>query len=85
VHAPFGVLHTRHVRETPIVLDPKLRPTISVREAAIVLDVAEETLYVAIRAGRFPAVHVGKRIRVPTVPLLEMLGAPNGIGTREPA
>lgn len=69
----------------PIELDPRLRPTISVSEAAVVLDLSEQTVYRAIRAGAFPAVHVGKRIRVPTAGLLRMLDASGGIGVAREA
>jgi excisionase family DNA binding protein len=68
------------VTNSPIELDPRLRPTISVSEAAVVLGISEQTLYLAIRAGQFPAVRVRKRIRISTAGLLKMLETPGGIG-----
>ena len=40
------------------------RPTLSVREAADILGVNVKTLYGEINAGRFPAIRLGRAIRI---------------------
>jgi len=40
------------------------RPVLTVREAAGVLDVNVKTLYAEIAAGRFPAIRLGRVIRI---------------------
>jgi excisionase family DNA binding protein len=56
-----------------IELDPTVRPTISVDEAAIVLGIARSSAYQAAKAGEIPVVHLGRRVRVPTAALRRML------------
>lgn len=59
-------------------LDPAVRPTISVDEAAIVLGVSRDTVYAAVREGTVPSLRLTGsargRIRIPTAPLLRLLG-----------
>jgi len=40
------------------------RPTLTVREAADILGVNVKTLYAEITAGRFPAIRLGRAIRI---------------------
>jgi excisionase family DNA binding protein len=40
------------------------RPVMSVREAAAILDVNVKTLYAEIAADRFPAIRLGRVIRI---------------------
>lgn len=50
------------------------QPTISVREAASLLQVGAGTVYEAVRAERFPGVlRVGRRIRISTAALRRWL------------
>ncbi len=53
-----------------------LPPTITVPEAAELLGLSTTALYAAIRAGECPVkvLRIGRRIVVPTRPLLELLG-----------
>jgi excisionase family DNA binding protein len=57
--------------ETPTPIPD--RPVISVREAAKILGVNVKTLYAEIEAGRFPALRVGRVIRIPTNMLASLL------------
>ena len=56
-----------------IDLDPTVRPTLSVDEAAIVLGIARSSAFQAVRAGEIPSVHFGRRVRVPTAALRRLL------------
>jgi excisionase family DNA binding protein len=52
----------------------ELPPTISVAQAAELLGVSRSAAYRAVAAGQLPALRLGRRIHIPTAPLLEMLG-----------
>ena len=56
-----------------IELDPEVRPTISLDEAAIVLGISRQAAYQAVKAGSIPCLRFGKRFRVPTAALVRML------------
>jgi excisionase family DNA binding protein len=49
-------------------------PTISVEHAAKLLGISRSTAYRAVAAGQLPSLRLGRRIYVPTAPLLTMLG-----------
>lgn len=51
-----------------------LPPTLSVEEAAEQLGIGREAAYQAVRSGQIPSLRIGRRIRIPTPKLLEMLG-----------
>jgi excisionase family DNA binding protein len=51
-----------------------LPPTISVEEAAMLLGVSRSAAYRAAKAGQLVTFRVGRRLLVPTAPLLRMLG-----------
>jgi excisionase family DNA binding protein len=50
-----------------------LPPTISVEEAAVLLGVSRSAAYRAAKAGQLATFRVGRRLLVPTAPLLRML------------
>ena len=52
----------------------ELPPTISVAQAAELLGVSRSAAYRAVAAGQLPALRLGRRIHIPTAPLLAMLG-----------
>jgi excisionase family DNA binding protein len=52
----------------------KLPPTISVEEAAVLLGISRSAAYRAAKAGQLVTFRVGRRLLVPTAPLLRMLG-----------
>lgn len=57
--------------------DPETTPTLTVTEAAALLDVSRTTAYAAIKAGTWPTavIRVGDNIiRIPTADLLRVLG-----------
>jgi len=51
-----------------------LPPTISVDEAAVLLGVSRSAAYRAAKAGQLRTFRMGRRLLVPTAPLLRMLG-----------
>jgi excisionase family DNA binding protein len=51
-----------------------LPPIISVEEAAALLGVSRSAAYRAAKAGQLVTFRVGRRLLVPTAPLLRMLG-----------
>lgn len=51
-----------------------VRETVSVPEAAAILGIGRNTVYVAVRRGEIPALRIGKRIVIPRGQLREMLG-----------
>jgi excisionase family DNA binding protein len=52
----------------------ELPPTISVEQAAKLLGVSRSAAYRAAASGQLPTLAFGRRLRVPTAPLLKMLG-----------
>ncbi len=55
--------------------DPKVQPTLSVGEAAVLLGVGRSTAYEAARSGVLPTLAFGgRRLRVPTAALYRLLG-----------
>jgi excisionase family DNA binding protein len=63
---------------TAPIPDPRVRPTVSVVEAAALLGISKNYAYELIRAGVFPVrvIRAGTRHKVPTAALLELLGQP---------
>jgi excisionase family DNA binding protein len=59
--------------EVPMALH-SLPPTISVEHAAELLGVSRSAAYRAATAGQLVTFRVGRRLLVPTAPLLRMLG-----------
>lgn len=53
-----------------------LPPTVDVTTAARVLGIRRTCAYELIRAGAWPSpvLHLGRAVRVPTAPLLELVG-----------
>lgn len=61
---------------TPVTLDDvRSRPTITAHEAAQLLNLTRDAFYKHVREGRIPHVRFGRKVVVPTQPLLRMLGA----------
>jgi excisionase family DNA binding protein len=54
----------------------ELPPTISVEHAAKLLGVSRSAAYRAAASGQLPTLAFGRRLLVPTAPLLRMLGLP---------
>jgi excisionase family DNA binding protein len=56
-----------------MVPDPARKPTLSVGEAADLLGICRSTLYRAIKDGEIPVIRIGRRYRVPTARLAQLL------------
>jgi excisionase family DNA binding protein len=76
-HAPTAKLTHSNMShkqpEVPMALHG-LPPTISVERAAGLLGVSRSAAYRAAKAGQLVTFRVGRRLLVPTAPLLRMLG-----------
>lgn len=57
-----------------MVPDPRKRPTITVKEAAALLGISERSAYDSVHRGEIPVIRLGRRMTVPTVLIVRMLG-----------
>ena len=55
-------------------LDPAINPTLSITQAAAVLNITPPTAYAAAARGEIPTIRIGTRILVQTAVLRRMLG-----------
>lgn len=64
-------------RPSDVIDLTKLSPTVDIVTAAQILGVGRTVAYELVREGAWPTpvLHVGRKIRVPTAPLLVLLGA----------
>lgn len=64
--------------ERPVSLrtipDPATEPTIDARRAAAVIGVSVRTAYAACESGQWPAIRVGRAVRIPTARWLRAVG-----------
>ncbi len=68
-------IDTRDPTSAPsLEVGSNLPPTISVEEAAELLGISRLAAYRAVKAGQLKTLRMGRRLRVPTAPLLRMLG-----------
>lgn len=73
----------RSLPVTPtLVATDNLPPTLSVEQAAELVGIGRNAAYRAAATGDLPAIRIGRRLRVPTARLLQMLGL-RGTETRE--
>jgi excisionase family DNA binding protein len=63
-----------------VLPDPSAEPVCSVERAGQILGISRSSAYGAVIAGEIPSVRLGRRIVIPTAPLLRMLGVENLIG-----
>jgi len=54
--------------------DLRRRPTITVAEYAAFIGVSKDTIYECAARGELRVLHLGRRVLVPTAPVLEALG-----------
>ena len=54
--------------------DPRQQPTITVKQAAALLGISERSAYEAAHRGEIPVIRLGRRMTVPTVFVLRMIG-----------
>jgi excisionase family DNA binding protein len=66
---------------------PEDQPTLSVDEVSELLGFGRSAIYESVRRGAIPSLRLGRRIRIPTAKLREMLGMdrPAPRPPREPA
>lgn len=72
---------------TDVILpDPRRRPTLRVKEAAVLLDISLAGAYEAVHRGELPVIRIGRRILVPTAALMAMVGlkTPESSTTEDP-
>ncbi len=66
---------TVHDRPEPLTIDDlRRRPTITIREYAAFIGVSSDCAYEAAARGELRVLHLGRRVLVPTAPVLEALG-----------
>lgn len=53
--------------------NPLERPTLSVEEAGEILGLSKDSAYKAVARGEIPALRIGRRLRVPTERLRQLL------------
>lgn len=56
-----------------VTLDPAVRPTCTIEEAARVLGVSRSVAYASAQAGTIPTIRLGRRLLVPTAALRRLL------------
>lgn len=56
--------------------------TISVEEAAVILGISRRSAYRAAASGDLPAVRLGRRVRVPSAALRQLLSPPLPVTTQ---
>lgn len=57
-----------------VLPDPELEPTISVPAAGKIFGLSRPSAYEAARRGDIPTIRMGRRLMVPTVKILRLLG-----------
>ena len=57
-----------------VLPDPAVEPTITVERAGQLLGVGRALAYRLAASGDLPVIRLGSRLRVPTQPLLDLLG-----------
>jgi len=67
--------YTRYRKGLEMTLDElKDKTTISVEEAAPILGISRGAAYQAAKTGELPTLRIGRRIVVPVIPLLKLIG-----------
>lgn len=56
-----------------IILDPKVKPVLSVKEVAALLDVSNGAVYDLCHSEGFPVLKIGKGYRIPTARFIAWL------------
>lgn len=56
-----------------VTLDPTIKPTLSVDEFALLAGISRSTAFGAVARGEVPSLRFGKRIRIPTAAVRQML------------
>ena len=72
---PFRLQHHSDEENTPEP-DPPDRLTLTVDEAAYLLNISRGLAYELVARGELPAIRLGRRIVIPRVAMEELLGTP---------
>lgn len=56
------------------VTEVRERPTLAVPEAAAFLGCSDDLVYEGVKTGTIPALRIGRKILIPTGPLLALVG-----------
>jgi excisionase family DNA binding protein len=56
--------------------DPRVQPTLTVEEAAVILGIGRGTAYEAVQTGALPGLRIGRRLLIPTAAIHRLLGFP---------
>ena len=72
---PIRLRHHDHEENTPEP-DPPDRLTLTVDEAAYLLNISRGLTYELVARGELPAIRLGRRIVIPRVAMEELLGTP---------
>ena len=72
----LAIVNDQQRRDASDIDLTKLPPTVDIVTAARILGVGRTVAYELVREGTWPTpvIHVGRKIRVPTAPLLTLLG-----------
>ena len=62
----------------PPLPNPQETPTLTVDQVAKILHVSRASAYKAVHSGAIPSIRLGRRVLVPTAPLLSLLGLSGG-------
>lgn len=58
--------------------DPRQEPILSIRRAAEVMGEGQKAVRKAAAAGQIPSLRIGRYVRIPTAPLLQLMGVSSG-------
>ena len=72
---PIRLRHHADEDNTPVP-DPPDRLTLTVDEAAYLLNISRGLAYELVARGELPAIRLGRRIVIPRVAMEELLGTP---------
>jgi excisionase family DNA binding protein len=80
--ATTGIPATPEPTSGSMLPDPTVEPTLSVERTAELLGVSRGLAYQAVHRGQLPVLRIGRRLRVPTAPLLRLLGSDHAANGR---
>jgi len=73
-------MHIQKTQPTTKIPDPSEEPVCSVVRAGQILGISRSTAYAAVNDGQIPSIRLGRRLVIPTAPLLRMIGQDFQVG-----
>lgn len=58
--------------------EPRERPWLSVAEVSAITGEGDKAIRAAVASGQLPSLRIGRYVRIPTAPLLDLLGISDG-------